>query len=77
MKLSSEEISEYQEFLKSMAIKLEQNLVETTLGDPDEAVYVDNLFISSAARTAYCLAVSLVIADFKFSIPAGDTKAFE
>ena len=77
MKLSSEEISEYQEFLKSMAIKLKQNLVEMTLGDPDEAVYVNKQFISSATQMVYCLAVSLVIADFKFSIPAGDTKAFE
>ena len=71
------EISEHQKFLKSMMIKLEQNLVETTLSDPDEPVYVDNQFVSSIARTAYFLAVSLVIADFKFSIPAGDTKAFE
>ena len=78
MELSPEEIpSEYKELLKSMLIKLEQNLLETTLGDPDEAVYVDNQFVSSAVRTAYSFAVSSVIADFKFSIPAGDTKAIK
>lgn len=64
MKLSPEEISKHQEFLKSMAIKLEQNLPETTFGDPEEAVYVNNQFISSTAQTVYCLAVSSAIADF-------------
>ena len=49
MKLNPAEISEHQEFLKSMMIKLEQNLLETTLGDPDEAVYVNNQFVSSVA----------------------------
>ena len=42
MKLNPAEISEHQEFLKSMIIKIEQNLVGTTLGDPDKAVYVHN-----------------------------------
>ena len=52
MKLSPEDIGEYQDFLKNMVIKLEQILLEMTLGDPDEGVYVDKQFVSSVARPA-------------------------